>query len=461
MFLLLVLIVALLSVVALSNASIPSANAQNPPISSNCGTHDFRLRDGSGAGGMIVTTTFVTIPAGSTIKRLYYDVNWWNWSAKMAGTEPSEGSIHDTFEPFEALPAAQRMFIVPTDPGLVTAVMSGYVEVRLASGALLSCWIIPSGDSVYISGINQFPENQLPLPLTADADGNDLTDSTVCGNICDKKKDQLAEKDMAKRNRKVCDVLDTSLTRPQPFKACKQSGNRAVYDDHGSKYADEWYKANRNGWECPTDPTNKPDGYSGSYCPQKGYNHPNLTPTPNAIPTAAAPQPTPDIHDCTISATTVIVCEVGSGEVHVLQAQPYLLITSPTPTLAPTLTPVPTPTQIATTLSHNAPGGVSPNHNVTVSWSGVVGATSIDKIELWRQGGYLASPPVWKYTDSCTQTHGSNAVASGSCTVLIPSSIAHDHYVFVFRDGDDIVTVTSPDLWIEDNCVRNPGNCSE
>jgi hypothetical protein len=64
---------------------------------------------------------------------------------------------------------------------------------------------------------------------------------------------------------------------------------------------------------------------------------------------------------------------------------------------------------------------VAPGGRVTLSWSGITQPTRLDWI-----GGYVPLTPDWAYlaflyTSSCSATSGSGALASGSCTVTMPT----------------------------------------
>ncbi len=441
------------------NSSVPQADAVAGIGGSNCGGHYFDLIDDLGAGSVISSIGFAVRPPAIDIVAIEYQVRWFNWTSAMNGISPSSGILEEnlTFNPPGV--TASKLTAITTGPGYVTGVLTGFVYVSLPAGPLLACWIIPTSANTIVSG-GSFSENDIALPITADANNDNLSD--IHCDICDKKEDELTEKRLYERNRKVCDALDTPLLRPQPFKPCKQSANRSVYDDHASKYADEWYDVNRNGWVGPTDPSNKPDGWTGAYYTGKGYNHPNMTPTPLAVPTHSIPRPTPSYTSCNKDITTgVITCDSwDGGDVHILSVVPYIDATPPVPTPAATTTPVATPTAAPLSISINV-AEIDPNKNVTVSWSGMPSPTTSDKIMLYKDNSTPPNVAVWKYTNSCTTTADTDTVASGNCTVLIPSNLTHGHYKFrLVREGWEVLQ-TSGDLWVEDGCVRYPNNCSE
>jgi len=105
-----------------------------------------------------------------------------------------------------------------------------------------------------------------------------------------------------------------------------------------------------------------------------------------------------------------------------------------------------------------SPNSVSAGGTVTVSWSGVSSPTSADWI-AW----YLPSDPAqpgqpqfaWAYDDNCTQTAGSNALSSGSCTLPAPAA-AGTYQIRLYANNNDTnllatsgnVTVSSPSATI-------------
>ena len=80
-----------------------------------------------------------------------------------------------------------------------------------------------------------------------------------------------------------------------------------------------------------------------------------------------------------------------------------------------------------------SPSLVGPGGSVTVSWSGISGATVRDWIGRYttavNDGGYTS----WKLTSSCSQYPGEGALSSGSCTFTMP--LASGTYEFrLFAD---------------------------
>jgi hypothetical protein len=59
---------------------------------------------------------------------------------------------------------------------------------------------------------------------------------------------------------------------------------------------------------------------------------------------------------------------------------------------------------------------------VTIAWSGVANPTDGDWIGLYHPGDANTAPLDWFYADSCTQSHTSSALASGTCTYTMPAT---------------------------------------
>ena len=59
---------------------------------------------------------------------------------------------------------------------------------------------------------------------------------------------------------------------------------------------------------------------------------------------------------------------------------------------------------------------------MTVNWSGVASPKVKDWIGLFAVGSSDLSALNWVFTSSCTQTAGTTAKASGSCSLAMPST---------------------------------------
>jgi subtilase family serine protease len=81
-----------------------------------------------------------------------------------------------------------------------------------------------------------------------------------------------------------------------------------------------------------------------------------------------------------------------------------------------------TPAGVAHPTFTAAPGTVAPGAAVTASWSGVSSSTSTDWVGVYAPGSGSGSYLNWVYDDSCTQTAGSTALASGSCPITMPTT---------------------------------------
>ncbi len=69
-----------------------------------------------------------------------------------------------------------------------------------------------------------------------------------------------------------------------------------------------------------------------------------------------------------------------------------------------------------------SPASVQPGGTVTVSWSGVPSPSSTDWIGVYHTGDANDAYFNWFYADSCTETPGTTALASGSCTYKLPTT---------------------------------------
>lgn len=101
--------------------------------------------------------------------------------------------------------------------------------------------------------------------------------------------------------------------------------------------------------------------------------------------------------------------------------------TSPTP---------PSPTPVGPSLSVS-PTSVSPGSSVTASWNGVSSPTVTDWIGVYVPGAADSAynPTSWRYTSSCTQTAGSTAKTSGSCSITMPSTTGTFELRLYSNDG--------------------------
>jgi inosine-uridine nucleoside N-ribohydrolase len=78
-----------------------------------------------------------------------------------------------------------------------------------------------------------------------------------------------------------------------------------------------------------------------------------------------------------------------------------------------------TPGSIQLTAS---PAGVTPGGSVTATWSGVSSPTRWDWIGVYKSGASDAAIIRWMFDSSCTQSVGSTAKSSGSCSITMPST---------------------------------------
>ncbi len=109
-----------------------------------------------------------------------------------------------------------------------------------------------------------------------------------------------------------------------------------------------------------------------------------------------------------------------------------------------------------------SPSSVSGRGSVTVSWSGVASPTASDWVGLYHPGDPNTAYIDYFWTDSCTRSAGSGALASGSCTYLMPSTpgtyelrlLSNNGYVVLATSSTVTVTGTSASL------TASPGSIS-
>jgi hypothetical protein len=89
-----------------------------------------------------------------------------------------------------------------------------------------------------------------------------------------------------------------------------------------------------------------------------------------------------------------------------------------------------------------SPSSVAGGGSVTVSWSGVTNPTTQDWIGLYHPGDPNSSFLNWFWTSSCTQTVGSTARASGSCTFTMPN-VAGTYELRLFPNNSYTLLATS------------------
>ncbi len=88
------------------------------------------------------------------------------------------------------------------------------------------------------------------------------------------------------------------------------------------------------------------------------------------------------------------------------------------------------------------PASVSAGGSATVSWSGVSSPTAGDWVGVYSPGYPDTAYIDWFYTDSCSQTEGSAALSSGTCSFTMPS--ADGTYEFrLFSNGGYTLLATS------------------
>jgi hypothetical protein len=111
-----------------------------------------------------------------------------------------------------------------------------------------------------------------------------------------------------------------------------------------------------------------------------------------------------------------------------------------------------TAAQAATPTLSESPATVAAGGTVTISWSGVTNPTTTDWIGLYHPGdadtsnGHTSQP--WIYDSSCTQTAGSAAKASGSCTYQIPATASGTYEFRLFSNDTWTKLATSGQITV-------------
>ena len=91
-----------------------------------------------------------------------------------------------------------------------------------------------------------------------------------------------------------------------------------------------------------------------------------------------------------------------------------------------------------------SPASVSAGGSVSVSWSGVVSPTSGDWVGLYHPGDPYSALVDWFYVNSCTQTAGSSALASGSCSFTMPSTGGSYELRLFTNDTWTVIATSNP-----------------
>ena len=90
---------------------------------------------------------------------------------------------------------------------------------------------------------------------------------------------------------------------------------------------------------------------------------------------------------------------------------------------------------------------VSPRGSVTVRWSGVSSPAVKDWLRLYQSRAANTAYLNWKYDSSCTQTAGSTAKPSGSCSFTMPNTTGTYEFRLLVDDSDADIA-TSPTLTV-------------
>jgi hypothetical protein len=95
------------------------------------------------------------------------------------------------------------------------------------------------------------------------------------------------------------------------------------------------------------------------------------------------------------------------------------------------------------------PSSVGLGGTVTVSWGGVSNPTNTDWIGVYPAGAGNDPASIdnerlsWVYDDSCTQSHGTNALASGSCSIAMPTTAGNYEVRLFYNNGYTILATSN------------------
>lgn len=422
--------------------------------SGGCGNGSIYFGDNKN-GMMQINLQHRPFMAPADVAKINFLIYWQNWTVDSF----TFGSIAES----DAAPRPSGVFSktwdVATGAGLVTGYVIGTITLTNGQACPIpftSVW----GDVSGAAAGSSF-DGDLPVPQTADLNNDNISDDTHCGNICNKDQDQATETEQNALRVKICYQLDRDKDH-NAFKACKQSGNRAIAAREGHGWPC-WYEVNRDQWLGPTAPENAPpnangSAYSGEYFGDCGFQVP---PRPTLNPN---PRPTPHLTGCAI----VTPVPTGGGliqcyddAIHAIALQPYA---------ATTATPKPTPTMPPyTTELYVIPDEATQGDAVIVEWANVSNPTSVDMLVLYDAVTGIEPDTnhgqTRRWTDNCVKpnggNHGSTAAGYGSCAVAVDSHLAQSTYEFrIYRNG---VLVTTSNAWprTPSDCELNPGSCSE
>ena len=91
-----------------------------------------------------------------------------------------------------------------------------------------------------------------------------------------------------------------------------------------------------------------------------------------------------------------------------------------------------------------SPTTVGVGGSVTASWSGVSSPTTTDWIGVYVPGAANTAFGNWLYDNNCTQTAGTSTLASGSCSIKMPSVAGTYELRLLASDGFTVLAISSP-----------------
>jgi subtilase family serine protease len=101
-----------------------------------------------------------------------------------------------------------------------------------------------------------------------------------------------------------------------------------------------------------------------------------------------------------------------------------------------------TPTVASATLTAS-PASVTGGQTVTINWSGVATPTSTDWVGLYHPGDPNTPSIDWFYADNCTQTNGTTALASGTCTYTMPATAGTYQFRLLANNGYTVIATSN------------------
>jgi acid phosphatase type 7 len=112
----------------------------------------------------------------------------------------------------------------------------------------------------------------------------------------------------------------------------------------------------------------------------------------------------------------------------------------------------------STTSLLGSPTGVAGGGLVTASWNNVGNPSSTDWVGVYAQGAANSAYQKWVYDDSCTQTAGTTTLASGSCSIAMPTTAGTYELRLFAADGYTLLATSGPITVSATTLSASPGS---